>query len=117
MKRLPTASELARAHACLYWLGDDVPHETTPAGYPARVGTAVHAMIEANVNGAFPTITIEDDVLEDAHALYATWRSWADLHPGMVRGSAEMTLAVSVGGAMSARLLGRSLGRVGSDAE
>lgn len=110
MSRRLSASRLALAGACLYPFRADVPWADTGDVRARRLGTGTHELIAAQVNGRIPA-ELEEDVAEDAWALFAVWESerWSSIQLGP-KAEAEVTFALNLATG-AARILGKDLGR------
>lgn len=120
MKRpYPTCSQLKLASGCLYPWRSHVEWRSDPPGVPSRVGTAVHAIIEAVLRGEpYSEALVHQEAYRQAVdtlpvlELASTWWSWAQgerLHGGDVE-------RAFVFDGTSTRTLGTSLARDYGDA-
>lgn len=63
-------SRLSLAHQCAYGFRADVESTERPAGRPARIGSAVHSMVECAVKGTAKAIAEDDDIVAEAQAIF-----------------------------------------------
>lgn len=63
-------SRMSLAHACSFGFRSDVAAVERPAGRPARIGSAVHTMVELAVRGEVKALAEEPDIVAEAQAIF-----------------------------------------------
>lgn len=98
-RKYPTASQLPRAFSCLYPWRLHVEWKEDAPGYPARVGSAVHKLIEYTLCGEDHGDAVVDAVaheyavdMGDVARLFDRWKEWHATQVG-VEGDAEVAWA------------------------
>jgi hypothetical protein len=63
-------SRMALAHACSWSFREDVAAVERPSGRAARIGSAVHSMVECAVKGSAVALAEDDDIVAEAKTIF-----------------------------------------------